>query len=146
MSSSCCAPDTIFTLLSASFAALADEAPRHHARLAAALRAHRVELRVDDEVLAITSDGAAISVRPAAAPEPTARISATTPAILAVLDARRTLAEAVLCGEVAAIAPPGELDALREALLCYVRGGVRTTAFPALLTRLRARAASIGRT
>ena len=143
MSSSSCVVEPIARLVADSFAALRADAPRHYARFAAALQAHRAQICVEGERITVTSDGVAVQVDAEATAPATVRITTDAPTILAVLDARCTLAEAVQRGALAVVAPLEELDALRSALLIYVRGGVRSTAFPGLVARLRARA-SVG--
>lgn len=144
MSSSSCVVESIAALLRDSLDRLAREAPRHRARLARALCPHRVEIAVDHERLWVVGDGEVLRVL-SEPPEqgPSARIATSSATILAVLDAHVTLAEAVERGQLHVVAPLSELDALREALLVYVHGGVRTRSFAPLIDRLRARAAAL---
>jgi hypothetical protein len=128
-------------LLGESFAVLAAELPAAHARMCARLAGRRVDLRVDGERFVAAFDGGQASVRACAADEePAADVRVVTGrgAILAVIDAERSLAEAVIAGEVHVV---GDLDRLVEAhlaLVAYVHGAVRCPSFPALLGRFRA--------
>jgi hypothetical protein len=138
------AVESIASLLTISFERLAAEAPRHRDRLSVALAAKRIELRVDGETSWVTSDGSVLDV--GERPEDTiatAVITTNSTTILAVLDAERSLAEAVEAGDVLVLAPLAELERLREALLIYIHGGVRSSSFAELIARLRTRALTL---
>ncbi|WP_437968043.1 hypothetical protein WMF04_01520 [Sorangium sp. So ce260] len=127
-------------LLAESFAALAAELPEAHARVAARLAGLPVAIRVDGERFVVEGDGGAARVRAAGAEEEPAaavRVATSRRAILDVIDARRSLAEAVLADEVEVAGALERLVAAREALIAYVHGAVRCPSFPALLERFR---------
>ncbi|WP_437335482.1 hypothetical protein WME98_25045 [Sorangium sp. So ce296] len=126
-------------LLAESFAALAAELPEAHARVSARLAGRAVAIRVDGERFVVEADGGAPQVRAAGADEEAAavRVATSRRAILDVLDARRSLAEAVLADEVEVVGALERLVEAREALLAYVHGAVRCPSFPALLERFR---------
>ncbi|AUX28299.1 hypothetical protein SOCE836_003690 [Sorangium cellulosum] len=143
MSSSSSATDDrgpVARLLAESLAALAAELPEAHARVSARLAGRPVAIRVDGERFAVEADGGAPQVRAAGAGEEVAaavRVATSRRAILDVLDARRSLAEAVLADEVEVVGALERLVEAREALLAYVHGAVRSPSFPALLERFR---------
>ncbi|XXX77463.1 hypothetical protein WMF30_01640 [Sorangium sp. So ce134] len=127
-------------LLAESFAALAAELPEAHARVSARLAGRAVAIRVDGERFVVDADGCAARVRAAGAGEEPAeavRVATSRRAILDVIDARRSLAAAVLADEVEVVGALERLVEAREALLAYVHGAVRCPSFPALLERFR---------
>ena len=137
MSSSSSATETVAGLLDESFRVLADELPEAHARMAAALGGRAVRLRVDDEDFTVRFDGGVARVD--AAPGPADIEIGTTKAVIDdVLEARRTLADAVLADAVTAVAPLPVLVEAHRGLLAYVHGAVRSPSFPRLLERFRA--------
>jgi hypothetical protein len=127
-------------LLGESFAALEDELPTAHARLCAGLAGRAVAIDVDGERFVVALAGGQARVASVPAGEDTAagvRVATSRGAILAVIDARRSLVEAVLADEVRVV---GELDRLVEAhqaLVTYVHGAVRCPSFLSLLQRFR---------
>jgi hypothetical protein len=136
-------------LLAASFAMLAAELPAAHDRMCARLSGRAVEIRVGGERLLATFGPAGARVvavgegEEGEAPGVSARIAASRGAILDVLDARRSIAEAVLADEVEVLAPIDELVELMGGLRAYVHGAVRCPSFPRLLARFRAACAEV---
>lgn len=131
-------PGPIAALLAESFEALAAELPAAHARMCARLAGKVVELCIDDErFAAIFSEGRARVLAADDAPAADVRVVTSRRAILAVLDARRSLTDAVLADEVAVV---GALEHLVEAyagLTAYLHGAVRSRSFAGLLRRFR---------
>jgi hypothetical protein len=127
-------------LLRESFAVLAAELPDAHARLCARLAGSAVELSVDGErFVAVFAGGEARVEEPPVGEETAAAVRVATGrrAILAVIDAERSLADAVLAGEVHVVGDLAPLVEAHHALLTYVHGAVRCPSFPALLARFR---------
>lgn len=134
-SSSCAADGPLARLLRASLACLWRESPAHHGALCRRLAGRAVALRLDDEILELRGEDGEVRVTtPRGA---TCRVRTTRTTILAVLDGRRTLLDAVVAEEVAIGGPLDDLLALHEALVEYVHGAVRAPSFPSLLQRLR---------
>lgn len=132
--------DSVETLLAASLAVLAAERPAAHARLCARLEGRSVSIHVGEERLLVTFAAGAGAVRATAAgedPPADVRIVTRRRAILEVLDARRSLAEAVLADEVEVVGELPRLEEALEGLVTYVHGGVRCPSFPALVDRFR---------
>jgi hypothetical protein len=69
--------------------------------------------------------------------QPPLRLRATWQTILDLVDARLTLFNAVYSGRLDLIGKSSELILLYDAVLIYLRGGVRTLSFPLLLDELR---------
>jgi hypothetical protein len=138
-SSSSAASDSAASLLAASFAALAAELPAAHARMCALYAGRAVEIHVGEERFVASFAEGQGSVRTLDPGEATStaevRVVTTARAILDVIGARRSLAEAVLADEVEVVGALPDLVAAHAALLAYVHGGVRCPSFPALLER-----------
>jgi hypothetical protein len=132
--------DSVASLLAASFAALAAELPAAHARMCARLSGRAVALHVGEERLLVTFAEGRGEVRSLPAgedPGVDVRIATSHRAILDVLDARRSLAEAVLADEVLVVGDLAHLAEAQEGLVAYVHGGVRCPSFPGLVERFR---------
>jgi hypothetical protein len=76
------------------------------------------------------------------AKEPTAELVTSRNTILNILDARLTLAEAVLSDAIVLKRHVDDLIAFHDGLMTYVRGAVRSPSFPRLLDRFRYDASS----
>jgi hypothetical protein len=133
----------VASLLAESFAVLAAELPAAYERMSAKLAGQSVSLNVDGErfVVAFAEGKAQVRVvgegekgEELSAP---VRITTSRRAILEVIDAERSLAEAVLADEVDVMGDLERLVEAREGLLAYVHGAVRCPSFPALLKRFR---------
>ncbi|WP_437899293.1 sterol-binding-like protein [Sorangium sp. So ce124] len=128
-------------LLDESLATLARELPEAHARMCARLAGRTVRIEVDGEIFAAVFEGAAARVRRLGAEDDAgadASITASRRAIRDVLEARRSLADAVLADEVEAVAPIDSLVEVLSGLSTYVHGAVRCPSFPRLLERFQA--------
>lgn len=130
----------IATLLAESFELLATRLPQAHARMLELLRGSELELVLDSERIHLRfghgvelsrSDG---NERQSSTPV----IECSLSTIVAVLDAERTLAEAVESDALRVRADLDRLVHLHDGLLAYVHGAVRCPGFPELLVRLRA--------
>ncbi len=91
---------------------------------------------VEEERFAIDFTSRRARLRAATGDE-SARIATHRRTLLDVLDARRSLTEAVLEDAVEVVGPLDTLLRLHEGLLLYVQGAVRCPGFAALLRRLR---------
>ena len=76
------------------------------------------------------------------AKEPTAELVTSRNTILSILDARLTLAEAVLSDAIVLKGHVDDLIAFHDGLMTYVRGAVRSPSFPRLLDHFRYDASS----
>lgn len=130
----------IATLLAESFELLKTRLPQAHARMLALLRGSEIELVLDDECMRLRFEHG-VELSPANTDEPLSsppRIECSLAAIVAVLDAKLTLAEAVESDALRVRADLDRLVHLHDGLLAYVHGAVRCPGFPELLVRLRA--------
>lgn len=136
-------------LLAESFTVLAEEVPAAYERMCARLAGKPVQIHVDEErfVVDVGAGGRrARIVRAEEEPAPEALIATSKRAIADVIEARRSLADAVLAGEVHAVAPLDRLVDILAGLSTYVHGAVRCPSFPRLLERFRALCAEPTRT
>lgn len=133
-------------LLREAFKILARELPAGYAAVCAQLHDERVRLKIDDEAeftvdfdqsTARVSTIASSDGHTADADEHTAVITASKRAILDILDARTSLARAVLDGRVGALASLARLDRLRAGLVICTHAAVRCDSMPRVLTRFR---------
>jgi hypothetical protein len=127
-------------LLGESFAVLADELPAAHARLCAGLAGRAVAIDVDGERFVVAFAAGQARVTSAMEGEDAAagvRVATSRAAILAVIDAQRSLAEAVLTDEVRVVGALDRLVEAHQALVTYVHGAVRCPGFLSLLQRFR---------
>ena len=123
-------------LLARSFTVLAREQPEAHARLCQQLGGLALELRVDGERFAAGFSAEGAWVQDVEGNEPV-RVATRGGAILDLLDARLTLADAVLSDAVEVVGPVDILVRLHEGLGVYLHGAVRSPGFAGLLQRLR---------
>lgn len=131
--------EPIATLLAESFELLASRLPQAHTRMLALLRGSEIELVLDAERIRLRFDHG-VELSSLAMDEPTSsipRIECSLAAIVAVLDAQLTLAEAVESDALRVRADLDRLVHLHDGLLAYVHGAVRCPGFPELLIRLR---------
>lgn len=132
-------------LLAESFAMLRDELPAAYERMCSRLSERAMEIRVDDERFLVQIGAGGARVRALGAEEDArkdASITTSTRAIQDVIEARRSLVEAVLTDEVQAVAPLDSLVEVLSGLTVYVHGAVRCPSFPRLLERFRALSAA----
>lgn len=123
-------------LLRRAFAIVREDVPEAHAGMVA--RAPRMTLlQIDEDRLALVRGPAAIDVCLADA-DGDVRIRATTEALLAVLDGKTTLLDAIVGGSVFVAGEVGALAEAQAALLCFLQGCVRTTRARELLEQVRA--------
>jgi hypothetical protein len=126
-------------LLQESFACLEREIPQAYQQVCALLDGLTVGISLDDETVVIDCAGGRERVRVDGG-QVSAELCTSRRAVLAVLDGRLSLAEAVLTDAVRVKAPLDTLERLNRALEAYVHGAVRSRAFPGVLARFRARA------
>ena len=136
MSSSSSADRPARRLLAAAFATLRAEAPVHHGLLCDALAELTVHIVADGEHLAPRPFAAGLEVvEPRGAPGVTIR--AGLAAVLALLEARRTLVDAIARGELDVWGSPDALDAAADAFASFLHGMVRAASSAALVDDLR---------
>ena len=125
--------------LQASLQALSLECPQAYQAICRQLSGKQLLVEIDGEAVGLSFSEQQAGFLPLGElqPPPRLRLSTTWQAILDLLDARLTLQEAVLSSRLDLAGPPGELVLLYDAMLFYLRGGVRTFAFPLLLQELR---------
>jgi hypothetical protein len=129
--------DPVSTLLRRSLAHMAVEVPASYRHLQCTLGGLVIELDVDGELFAMWG-GPWLEVVAGSAAAPGVRITLGRSAILDVLDARVSLAEAV---ESNRIQVQGSLDDVlraHDSLIAYLHAAVRAPSVPALSVELRA--------
>ncbi|MDC0683647.1 sterol-binding-like protein [Sorangium atrum] len=127
-------------LLDESFATLARELPEAYARMCARFAGKTVRIEVDGERFVAAFESAAARVRRVGTEDDVgadASITTSRRAIRDVLEARRSLSDAVLADEVEAVAPLDSLVEVLAGLSMYVHGAVRCPSFPRLLERFQ---------
>lgn len=123
-------------LLDGALATLHREAPAHHDLLCDALAALTVNLLVGDERFAVEAvRGRLATAGPARAARVTLETDLAT--ACALLDARRTVVQAVRAGELDVRGSAGDLAAVADALSLLLHGLVRCPSSAALLDELR---------
>ena len=139
-SSSSATEPTVASMLEESFDILVRELPAAYERMCARLAGRSVAIRVDDERLVVAFEGGRAAVSRIEAADETwiPVIRTNRRAIADVIDARRTLADAVMADQVEAIAPLADLADIQRGLATYVHGAVRCPSFPDLLRRFLA--------
>jgi hypothetical protein len=128
-------------LLDAAFAILRNEAAAHHDRLCAALAALTIDVVVGDERLAPRVGAGRIAVGephgPAARGAAHVTIQTDLAAVLALLEAQRTLVESVTRGALDVRGSADALAAAADALSTFWHGLVRAPSSASLLDELR---------
>jgi hypothetical protein len=122
--------------IGASLVALRQECPTAYFLMCGQLAPRRVRLMIDGESVTLAFDPSGARVLPVAQ-NPTAELVTSRRTILDVLDARLTLAEAVLSDAIVLKGRVDDLAAFHDGLMTYVRGAVRCPTFPRLLDRFR---------
>lgn len=136
MSSSSCADRPARRLLGDAFAVLRAEAAAHHAMLCDALAPLPVNVTVGDEALAPQVTGAGLAVGdPCEAPR--VAIETRLATVLALLEARCTVIEAVARGDLDLRGTADALDAAADAFAVFLHGLVRAPSSARLLDELR---------
>jgi hypothetical protein len=124
-------------LLRSAFAIVREDVPEAHARMVG--RAPRTTLlEIDEDRLALVRTTAGIDVCGADAGEGDVRVRATTEVLLAILDGKTTLLDAILAGSVFVAGEVGALADAQSAVLSFLQGCVRTTRTRELLEQFRA--------
>jgi hypothetical protein len=121
---------------------LAREVPEAFARMCARLEGKAVWIEVDEERFVVEVRGGSALVRGGEAADRDASIATSKRAICDIIDARTSLADAVLADEVQAVAPLPRLVEVLGGLSVYIHGAVRCRSFPSLLERFRALSAA----
>ena len=124
-----------------SLIALRQECSTAYFLMCGQLAPRRARLVIDGESVTLAFDPSGVHVLPEPI-EPTAELVTSRTTILNVLDARLTLAEAVLSDAIVLKGHVDDLTAFHDGLMTYVRGAVRSPSFPRLLDRFRQDATS----
>ena len=142
-SSSSSAPDASFAaFLARSLTLLARELPWGYAAMSRALGRRTVTIEVDGEPCGVLCDGASVRLAGLATIQPDVECRTTRRAIHDLVDARTTLAEAVVEDRVFLRGDVDDLLAFHDGLMGYLGGAVRSPGFVWLLREFRA--ASMG--
>ncbi|MDI1476488.1 hypothetical protein [Polyangium sp. y55x31] len=145
-SSSASPPEASFAaFLAESFAALRRDLPWIFERLCERLAHREIRIEVDGEALGLRCEPHDIHFVEAP-PSPDVLLRTDRRTILDLVDAQRTLLEALLEERLVVLARVEDVIALHDAVQTYLHGAVRDRAFPALLRRFRqstARAAGL---
>jgi hypothetical protein len=124
--------------LSRSLTLLSNELPWVDRALCRALGSRVTALTVDGEKVTVRSDGSVVRVTAAIA-EPDVECVTSRTTILALIDARLTILEAIDADQLWLRGGVGDLIAFHEGLSIYVSGAVRSPSFPRLLQEYRIR-------
>jgi hypothetical protein len=126
----------IRAFIEASFEALRKEFPEAYFLVCRRLAGMTATLLIDDERVALVFERRAVHVN-GRYPRANVRARTSRRAIQDILDARLTLQAAVDNGLLQLWGSIEDLEDFHEALLIYVRGGVRSPSFGPLLGRFR---------
>ena len=129
--------EPVALLLRRSLAHLASEVPASYRHLAQVLGSLVIELDVDGERFALRG-GLWPEVLDGPAPLAGARVTIPRAAIIAILDAKVALAEAVESDRIAVRGALDDLLRAHDTLIAYVHAAVRAPSAPGLLAELRA--------
>jgi len=122
--------------IATSLIALRQECPTAYFLMCGQLAPRRVRLVIEGESVTLAFDPSGVHVLPEAK-ESAAELVTSRQTILDVLDARRTLAEAVLSDAIVLKGHVNDLTAFHDGLMTYVRGAVRSPSLARLLDRFR---------
>src|SRR5215470_15796953 len=138
-SSSLSASNSFARLLGESLWALARECPAAYHQTVRRLQGAAVLVDVGGERVVVHGSADGHELRPPVAgePPPTATLTATPSVLLGLLDGELTVLDCLLDERLHLVGSVHELLVLHEALDWYLRGAVRTSAFPDLLRRFR---------
>jgi hypothetical protein len=138
-SSSSSVSNSFAALLGESLWALARDCPAAYHQTIRRLQGATVLVDVGDERVVVHGTTAGHELRPPSPedPPPTVSLTATPAVLLGLLDGELTVLQCLLDERLHLVGSVHELLGLHEALDWYLRGAVRTTAFPELLRRFR---------
>ena len=122
--------------IATSLIALRQECPTAYFLMCGQLAPRRVRLAIEGESVTVAFEPSAVHVL-SETKESTAEVVTSRQTILDVLDARLTLAEAVLSDAIVLKGHISDLTAFHDGLMTYVRGAVRSPSFARLLDRFR---------
>jgi hypothetical protein len=130
-------PDATFAdFLGRSLSLLRREIPWVYARMCGELEPREVLIWVDDLATSVLCEAA--EVRILDAPQaPDVELRTTSAEILDLIDAERTLVEAILAGRITLRGRVDDLIAFHDGLVTYLHGAVRSPSFPPLLASFR---------
>jgi hypothetical protein len=129
--------ETVASLLRRSLGHLASEVPDSYRLLIAELGPLVIEFDIDGELFSLRG-GRWLEVADGAACAADARVTTSRAAILAVLDAKVALREAVQAGGVDVCGSLDNVVRAHDALIAYGHAAVRAPSLPGLLSLLRA--------
>lgn len=138
-SSSASSRTSFAALLGESLWALARECPAAYHQTVRRLQGAAVLVEVGGERVVVhgTADGHELRPPAAGDPPPSAALTASPAVLLGLLDGELTVLDCLLNERLHLVGSVHELLVLHEALDWYLRGAVRTSAFPDLLRRFR---------
>ena len=122
--------------IATSLIALRQECPTAYFLMCGQVAPRRARLVIDGKSVTLAFDPSGVRVLPDLK-EKTAELVTSRNTILNVLDARLTLAEAVLSDAIVLKGHVNDLTAFHDGLMTYVRGAVRSPSFARLLDRFR---------
>ena len=128
--------EQVSSLLRRSVEHLSDEVPDSYCLVLKKLGPLVVELDVDGELFSLRG-GRRLEVSDGAADTPGTRIATSRTAILAVLDAKVGLAQAVEAGSIAVRGSLDDIQRAHDTMLAYVHAAVRAPSQPELLAAFR---------
>jgi len=129
--------DTVVALFRRSLGHLEAEVPASYRHLVSALGPLVVEVSVDGGVFTLSTGQDRLAVRDGALAGAGARVRTSRSAILAVLDAEVSLAEAVESGRLDVRGSLDDVLRAHDTLIAYAHAAVRAPSAPALLSALR---------
>ncbi len=138
-SSSASSRTSFAALLGESLWALARECPAAYHQTVHRLRDAAVLVEIGGERVVVHASGDGHELRAPAPgdPPPSATLTASPAVLLGLLDGELTVLDCLLDERLHLVGSVHELLILHEALDWYLRGAVRTSAFPDLLRRFR---------
>jgi len=138
-SSSASSRTSFAALLGESLSALARECPAAYHQTVQRLKDAAVLVEIGGERVVVHASGDGHELRAPAHgdPVPSATLTASPAVLLGLLDGELTVLDCLLDERLHLVGSVHELLILHEALDWYLRGAVRTSAFPDLLRRFR---------
>lgn len=124
------------SFLRTSLQALEQECPQAHRQMCARLCGREIEIRVDEELVAVQFGTEAV-VLSRRSKKPCVTVTSTRTAILELVDARVSLTKAILSEALDLRGAPSDLSAFFDSFEAYLRGAVRAPSFPDILSAYR---------
>jgi len=122
--------------LTRSFVTLERELPRIHERLCRHFAGHTVAIHVDGETVPLSFTARRVFFQHGGSSH-VVRIVTGRSTILDLVDARRSLVDAVLGDQLQLLGSPDDLLHFHDGLMIYLHGAVRAPGFPSILRNYR---------